>query len=269
MRFRERAAFTISVAAFLGCGGDRATGPSDSATRAAAALERAAAEVGLGADPTAALTYQSVATALRGGVPVSEVEISVDGGPAQRWYAFGHEIRFEPATGGGPADLFGESSFRTLLAWRETESRVHVIHLVAAGAEGPVGQFAPTEPFDGTEIELPSSLMYSEGRDLFWEAARGTQTNALVSESATTCPGRRRPAGAPAGPTCVLASFSFGFSGVDVEPSGFLFGPNGPLPSAATGTHQLSMGAQPVGGLVMTIDFRTLTPPTVVATSDP
>jgi len=267
MRFHQRAAFTLATTlagtALLGCGGDRTVGPPEEAARAAAALERAATEGGLGADPTAALTYQSVAAALRGGAPVREVEISVDGADPEKWYAFGHEIRFEPATSSGPADLFGGSALRALLAWRPTNAGVHVVHLVANGNEGAIGEFLPTQPFDGREIELPSILMYSEGRNLLWEAARGTQTSGILDESSTPCPAPRRPAGAPAGPTCVMASFTFGFSGVEAEPASFLFGPNGPVPSSATGPRRLSMAPQPVDGMVMTIDFRMLDLPTL------
>jgi hypothetical protein len=269
MRFRTHVPLVLATATLLGCGSDRVAGPSDEATRAAAALERAAAEAGIGVDPTAALTYRTVAAALRGGAPVSEVEISVDGGLPQPWHAFGHEIRFEPATGGGPADLFGESSFRALLAWRVVESEVHVIYLLANGNEGAIGDVFPATPLDGTEIELPSTLIYSEGRNLFWVGARGTQTNALVNESRTPCPAPRRPAGAPPAPTCVIASFNFGFSGAEAEPPGFLFGPNGPAPSQATGTRRLSMAAQQVGGTVMTIDFRTLDLPALAPDSRP
>ena len=257
MRFQTGLAFTLAAATLIGCGSDRVAGPTDEANRAAAALERAAGEAGIGVDPSSALTYLTVAAALRAGAPLREVEISVDGAPPEKWYAFGHESRFDPPTGASPVDLFGESSLRALLAWRTAGSQVHVVHLLSSGNQGPIGPLFPIPELDGTQLGLASSLIYSEGRNLFWEAARGTQTSAIVSESQTPCPSRR-PAAAPAGPSCVLASFSFGFSGVEVEPASLLFGPGGPGPSAAAGTRRLSMAPQQVDGMVMTIDFRTL-----------
>jgi len=254
MRFRTRVAFTLAGATLLGCGGDRVAGPSDEATRAAAALERAVDEMGLEADPSV-VTYHTVAAALRGGVPVSRVEIRVDG-DVQEWYAFAHEFRFEPATSSEPADLFADATFRSLIAWRPTDAGVHLIHLLASGRE--VGGPWPTEVVDGVGIEFPSTLMYSEGRNLFWDAVRGTQESDISEERGTPCPTPRRPAGPPAGATCVLATFAFGFSDVEAEPASFLFGPNGPIPSAATGTRRLSMEPQAVGGMLMTIDFRML-----------
>lgn len=262
MRFQTRVAFTLAAVAALGCGSDRVTGPSDEAARAAAALDRAAAEMGLDTDPGTALAYQSVAAALRGGAAPGQVQISVDGADPERWYAFAHEIRFEPAGLAGPADLFGESVHRALIAWRQTEGgAVRVVHLFAPSGQGPVG-FGDLPAVVGPEWEFPSTLIYSEGRGLFWEGVRGTQTSALVRTSETPCPTPRRPAGAPAGPTCVLATFSFGFSDVEAEPAVLFRGP-GSTTSAATGTRRLSMAPQEVNGMVLTIDFRTLALPTL------
>ena len=70
----------------------------------------------------------------------------------------------------------------------------------------------------------------------------------------------RPPPGGVGGPTCVLATYAFGFSDVEAEPGTFLFGPNGPVASAATGTRRLSMDPQTVEGMLMTIEFRTLRP---------
>lgn len=259
MRFRSQLAFTVAAAATLGCSGERVAGPSDEASRAAAELERAAADLGLGADPSAALTLQSVATALRGGVRPSQVEISVDGGLPEKWYAFAHEIRFEPRSGAVPADLFTEATFRVLLAWRATDAGPRLIHLAAVGDEGPIGAFFPTDlpTVVGPGFELLSNLMYSEGRNLFWDAVRGRQTSSMTPGQ-TPCPTPRRPAGAPPAPRCVLAGFTFGFSDVEAEPFSFPFGPGGPRPSVATGTRRLSMAPQQVDGTLVTIDFQTI-----------
>lgn len=258
MRFSQHVALTLAAVVLTGCGGDRITPPADEAARAAAALERAAAETGLDGDPTT-ITYRSVAAALRAGAPFARVEISVDGDP-QPWYAFANEIRFLPTAGSEPTDLFGDSEFRSLIAWRATDTRVQVIQLITNGRSGNVGGPWPGETADGVGVDFPSVLIYSEGRNLLWDAVRGTQTNAIVETSSTPCPTPRRPAGVVGGPTCVLATFSFSFSDVEAEPASFVFGPNGPVPSAATGTRRLSMAPQRVEGTATTIDFPTILP---------
>jgi hypothetical protein len=255
MQLRTHLAFALATTV-LGCGGDRPTAPPDNADRAAAELERAAAELGLGADPSAALTYHSVAAAIRSGAPVDVVKITVDGS-LQEWYAFGHEIQFEPTTAGMPADFPIAFGLRALLAWRAPQSGpVQLLHLTASGDEGPIGEFAPIDPVDGT-LTFPSTLMYSEGRNLFWEATQGYQWSSAAPTS-TPCPAPRRPVAGAAAPKCVLATFKFRFADVEAEPFSFPFAPPGSGPSAATGKRMLSMGEHTIDGMRITIDLRTI-----------
>ena len=256
MRFRKHLTLSL-VAVAVGCGGDRSTGPNDDAARAASDLERAAAELGLGADPSAALTYQSIAAAVRAGAPLQRVQITLDG-KSETWYAFGHEIRFDPASASTPADLPIAAGLRALLAWRATEGGpVQVIHLSASGDDGPIGQFAPVNG-DGGSIVFPSTLLLSEGRNLFWEATSGHQWSS-VTPGTTPCPGARRPGGAaPPAPKCVLATFRFRIADVEAEPFTFPFGPLGSRPSAATGKRRLAMAEQTIDGMQMTIDLRVI-----------
>jgi hypothetical protein len=264
MQLRRYLAVSLA-AALVGCGGDRTTAPADDAARAASELERAAAELGAGADPSAALTYQSIATAVRGGAPVHRVEISVDG-KAETFYAFGHEIIFDPASASTPIDLPIRSALRAFLAWRATEGgRVQVIHLAASDDAGPIGEFAPIDPDDGT-LAFPSSLLYSEGRNLLWEGTSGYQWSSAVAGT-TPCPGPRRPANAPAPPKCVLATFKFRFADVEAEPFSLPFAPFGSPPSAATGKRTLSMAEHTIPGMQITLDVRIIgVPPSVAPT---
>ncbi len=255
MRLRDHLAFPL-VAAILGCGGDRTTAPSDDAARAASDLERAAAELGLGADPSASLTYQSIAAAVRGGAPLQQVQIALDG-KTESWYAFGHEIRFDPASASTPVDLPIAGGLRALLAWRATAGgSVQVIHLSASADDGPIGQFAPMDLGDGSLV-FPSTLLFSEGRNLFWEATSGHQWSS-ITPGTTPCPGARRPGGAAPPPRCVLATFKFRIADVEAEPFSFPFGPLGSRPSAATGKRRLSMAEQTIDGMQMTIDLRVI-----------
>jgi hypothetical protein len=255
MQLRRHLTFALATAV-LACGGDRPTAPLVEAERAASELERAAAELGLGADPSAALTYQSVAAAIRGGAPVAVVKITADG-RLEEWFAFGHEIQFEPTTAATPADLPIEFGLRALLAWRAPQGGpVQVLHLTTSGNEGPIGQFAPIDPVDGT-LTFPSTLMYSEGRNLFWEATRGYQWSSARATS-TPCPGPRRTVAGAAAPKCVLATFKFRFADVEAEPFSFPFAPPGSVPSAATGKRALSMGEHTIDGMRVTIDLRTI-----------
>jgi hypothetical protein len=242
----------------LACGGDRATGPSESDP--AAELERAAAELGLAADPSTALAYQTVAAALRGGARPKGVTITVDG-TASQWDAFGHEIVFNPPAGEMLPDPPDLPTLRSLLAWQSRDGRFRVIHLVADGET--IGRFFPLEPVDPGTPRFPSSLIYSEGRNRLWVGVRGTQ-NSEAEVSQTPCPARRQPAGPLPAPSCRLATFRFQLSDVEVEHFAFPVTPIAPPLSGGTEKRRLSMAWQQVDGIQLTLDLPVLIPPPLV-----
>jgi hypothetical protein len=263
MRVHRRGAVAVSVAVTLGtafsagCGADRATAPDDANARAAEEFERAAAEIGFAVGPTAAITYQSAASALRGGARISQVEITVHG-RTETWNAIGHEIRLWTSAG-SPAYPFDAPPLRSFIAWQPMGSAMRVLHLLAASDGDQIRSLNPIGSIDDDGVLAPASyLMYAEGRNAIWEGVSGGQKSA-VDATSTPCPQPARPAGAPAPPTCVEATFTFELTNVEARPyvpPPFVLTPI-PFQNTASGTRTISMASQTIKGVQVTL---TLSP---------
>jgi hypothetical protein len=268
MLVRSRLILSLTAAATLGCAGDRATGPNQEDTeKAAAEFERVAAELGVAAGPTAVLTYSSAAAALRAGGPVTQVDISV-GGVTEKWNAFGHEIQFELPPGSATLNLTAPPPLRALLAWRPSASGLRVIHLLSGDESGPIGRIFLATPGEELMSTVPSFLMYAEGRDVLWQAVSGEQTSRLVSTGAACASPPVRGPTAPPPPSCVEASFTFGFSNVQAQPFALRFGPMAP-PNLASGTRTLSMSSQAVAGVKLKVSLVAFAVPPIASQAVP
>jgi hypothetical protein len=272
MHVRSRLILSLTALAALACSGDRATGPSQAeAEMAAAEFERVGAELGASAGPSAALTYNSAAAALRGGARVSLVEVTV-GGVTESWNAFGHEIQFELPPGFAAENLAPPPPLRAFLAWRPSSSGLRVIHLLSAEESGPIGRIFPAtlDPAtldDGTPMAR-SFLMYAENREVLWQAVSGEQTSRLLSTGAACpVPAARAPM-LTVPPSCVEAAFTFGFSNVEAHPFAFRF-VSGAAPMPASGTRTLSMAPQPVAGVKLKVTLVALTLPPIASRALP
>ncbi|MDQ3949244.1 MAG: hypothetical protein M3282_02775 [Gemmatimonadota bacterium] len=257
MHVCSRPIFSLAALSVLGCSGDRATGPTqDEADRAAAEFERVAAELGVAAGPgfaagpTTALTYNSAAAALRGGARVTRVDIAV-GGATETWSAFGHEIQFELPPGSTTQGLTAPPPLRAFLAWRPSPSGLRVIHLLSVEESGPIGRIFPATLGNEVTSMVPSFLMYAESRDALWQAVSGAQTSRLVSTGAACpAPPLRAPTSLPP-PSCVEATFTFGFSNAQAQPFALRLGPG--APPTVSGTRTLSMATQAVRGVKLKV----------------
>ena len=248
MTLRSCLAAVCAAVLALGCSTDRSTAPTQTdAARAADEIEREASQLAVLAGPEAALTYHSAAAALRQGARVSTVKITV-GTETADWYAFGHELVFTEPPGVTP--VIEPLPMRALLAWRAGPAgTLQMIHLLAMGETGPIGRLAPIDVSSEPPQIFPSFLMYAESRDAFWQGVSGSQTSKRTSTGASCPAPPTRPVAAAPAPTCVEATFTFGFSGVEAQP--FVVR-RGASPSAA-GTRTLSMAEQSVTGVQVTI----------------
>jgi hypothetical protein len=254
MRVHSRAAVAVTLGTALsaGCGADRATGP-DANVRAAEEFERAAAEIGFAVGPTAAFTYQSAAAALRGGAPISQVQITVNG-KTETWNAIGHEIEILTLTG-QPGYNFEELPLRSFIAWQPMGSTMRVIHLIAASDDDQIRSLNPIGSIDDDGVLAPASyLMYAEGRNAIWEGVTGGQKSA-VTPTGTPCAQPARPAGAWPAPPCREASFTFELTNVEARayvPPPFVLIPI-PFQNTASGTRTISMASQTIRGVYITV----------------
>ena len=255
IRLLSIASLAVAVAA---CGADRATAPDDAA-RAAAELDVAASHVGLAAGPAGALAVQSAASALRGGIRPTQVDITV-AGVTEHWNALGHEIHV--LFPGGALAGFEPPPVRALVAWRPSSTGMRVLYLLATAEDGALGPLLPVPAAGETDLAFPSVLLYSEGPNLLWQASAGEQTSKLTATGGPCSTRSVRPVAALAAPTCVEATFVFSLSGAAAEPFALRFAPGAPA-NAATGTRTLAMLPQTVTGVQLKVTLPAPPPPTI------
>ncbi|CAN5280630.1 hypothetical protein BH09GEM1_BH09GEM1_01930 [soil metagenome] len=239
VQFKRAATAVIACGFVYACGTDTASGPlsGDEAAKAANTFTQLADSIARsGGDSSIARAYGSLADALRTGMRVSPVTITVDGVATPFLATAQQNIFAQSCLTCAPAPM---GVLRSVIAWQASDPK-RVVQVSSEMSGDSIRAYL--SPTFAAYTGRSASLVFFDGKGGAYFGTTGIQ-HATVYATNLACVFRAVITIFPAPPACTNAEFVVDFSAT-AEPSTFLAARN-----PATGTHRFAMDAQTVLGV--------------------